>query len=107
MPIKKTVTENVEPVTVAKPAPKPRVKRIGKNEQVKTMAETAGLMSTGDKRNEIRVVIEHTNPPPQPSAPIKPPRAKRILTEDQKAVLRERLTRAREAKVAKKLVAVN
>ncbi len=55
--------------------------------------------------NEIRLVIETANPAPAPSAPIKPPRAKRVLSDEQKQVLRERLAKAREARAAKKLAA--
>ena len=104
MPTQKKSTpaeKPVEPVP-AKPAPK---RKIGKKEFVPTLAEKSGLPSVESKMNEIRLVIETANPPMPPSAPIKPPRAKRVLTDEQKEVLRERLAKAREARAAKKLVA--
>ncbi len=94
--------DKIEEPVPAKPAPK---RKIGKKEFVPTLAEKAGLPSVESKMNEIRLVIETANPAPAPSAPIKPPRAKRVLSDEQKQVLRERLAKAREARAAKKLAA--
>lgn len=92
--------EKIEDPKPAKAAPK---KKIGKKDLVPTLAEKAGLPTVESKMNEIRLVIETANPTPAPSAPIKPPRAKRVLSEEQKEVLRERLAKAREARAAKKV----
>lgn len=61
---------------------------------VKTTAEKSGIRPT----KEVVKEIESATAQPAP----KPERKKRALSDAQKAVLRERLVKAREAKLAKK-----
>jgi hypothetical protein len=68
----------------------PRTKKI-----VETIAEKSGITSVKDKEKEINQVIQ----PPEP--PAKKERKKRILSDEQKTVLRERLQKARAIKKEK------
>ena len=64
----------------------------------KPVAEVAGAVrNTADVVAEIVSAVKASIAPPP-----KKPRAKRILTEDQKNALRERLTLARQAKIDKR-----
>lgn len=79
-----------------------KLTKKAKESVAKTQAEHAGLPSVESKSHEIHLVISQAQPPVAPSAPIKKPRAKRVVSEEQKVVLRERVAKAREAKNAKK-----
>jgi len=57
--------------------------------------DAPGIVPVNDKVREIRVVVSH-------GEPVKKTRAKRILSDEQKDVLRARLVKARETRVAKK-----
>lgn len=96
------------PKTLAKAAPKPaeeaRTKLLkavsAKKEKVpKPSIETTGAVrSTQDVANDILLAV-------RTSLDAKPKRAKRILTDEQKANLSERLVKARAARVAKRALA--
>ena len=83
----------------------------------KTMAEEAGLPSVKDIEKQISKVkgerpkkSKAEAPVPEPQIiyvqmpPQKKERKKRVLTDEQRDLLRERLVRAREAKQAKRAV---
>jgi len=85
----------------------------------KTSAEEAGLPSNKEMEKRIEKVSGLPKPPkatkksaeaPEPQviyvqmAPPKKERKKRVLTDEQKDALRERLVKAREAKQAKRAV---
>jgi len=85
----------------------------------KTSAEDAGFPSTKEVEKRIEKVSGLPKPPkatkksavaPEPQviyvqmAPPKKERKKRVLTDEQKDALRERLVKAREAKQAKRAV---
>ena len=74
------------------------ISRNQKNELKKTMAERAGLPSTEEKSNEIQVIIRSALPQAQSAEPAKKPRAKRVLTDEQRKANIERLAKAREVK---------
>jgi hypothetical protein len=67
------------------------IKKVSKS-LPKTAAEEAGIVSVSDKVKEIDSIIA--------PATVAPTKKKRILSEEQKAVLRERLVKAREARRA-------
>lgn len=69
-----------------------------KKKVVETIAEKSGITSVADKVKEIKEVQQQVEPPP---APVKKERKKRILSEEQKNVLRERLQKARAVKKEK------
>jgi hypothetical protein len=69
-------------------------------EVIGNMKETdSGISSIREKVDEIHRVI--SQPPPVPE---KKPRVKRVLSEEQKASLRERLIKARQVKADKKKI---
>lgn len=68
--------------------------RKSKIAPVETIAEKSGITSIADKEKEIQKVV-------QQSDPIKKEKKKRILTDEQKQVLRARLEKARAIKKEK------
>lgn len=69
--------------------------RLVKN--VKTSAEKAGIESVDQKVKEIKSVIAPDVPVPE-----KKERKKRVLSEEQKQALRDRLVKAREVRASKR-----
>ena len=69
-----------------------------KSKEVTTIAEDAGLKSVQEKVGEIHKIISQ-----QTQTIEKKERKKRVLSEDQKNVLRERLVKARESRKSKKI----
>ena len=61
---------------------------------IKTEAEKSGIASVADKVKEIKQVIDS-------AVQTEKPKKKRVITEEQKAVLRERLEWARAVKKEK------
>jgi hypothetical protein len=68
--------------------------------KVQTLDEKAGITPVTESVQRIELVINAGKK--EEDRPVKPPRAKRILSDEQKAVLRERLVKARSARAAKK-----
>jgi len=62
-----------------------------------TLEQKAGITSVEDKVNEIHKVLTANQPPP------KKERKKRVLSEEQKQNLRERLVKAREVRSNKRI----
>ena len=73
--------------------PKPSAKRVPKT----AMETTGSVRSTADVANDILQAVR--------SSLEKPKRPKRILSDEQKANLSERLVKARAARVAKRTIA--
>ena len=73
----------------------PKEKRPKLLKEVKTKAEEAGISSVMAKVSQIEKVLNE-------KLPEKKPRKKRVLSDEQKAVLRERLIKAREVRAGKR-----
>lgn len=72
----------------------PRTKKV----EQPPIEKDSGIASIKETVENIQKVLTSAQPPSQPEKPKK----KRVLSEDQKQALRERLVKAREAKQKKK-----
>ena len=71
---------------------------------VKTPAEKAGLPSDAEKAKQIAKVISKES---GVNVKVVPPRKKRVLSDEQKDALRERLVKARAARAEKRVKPVD